>query len=62
MKLIIQNINNELYAYVETEKHYQKVKSQRPKPVHNPKEMLDNECFLPLATKPGDVLVFRLGK
>lgn len=61
MKLILENIKGELYAYFETEKHHNKVERRRNTTrVVNTKFTLDNECYL-LDSLPDDShMVFNL--
>jgi len=61
MKLILENKDGELYAYVETEKHHRKVECKRNTTrVVNPKFVLDNDCYLFDSLPDNSHMVFNL--
>lgn len=61
MKLILENKDGELYAYIETEKHYKKVEPYRKTArIVNPKFVLDNECNISESLPTNSYMVFNL--
>lgn len=60
MKLIIENLDGVLYAYMESEKHFKRVQNQRGVQV-NP-VILKNDCHLDSALENGEHMVFNILK
>ncbi len=63
MKLIIENINGEIYCYIEKEKHFARLqKTRRTARIVNPKLLLDEDCTLGNHLDNNTHMVFNLGK
>lgn len=59
MKLIIENVDGVLYAYMETEKHFKKVDKQRG--IRVDKSLLSKDCNLDCLDS-GEYIVFDIKK
>ena len=56
MKLIVQNLDGQLFAYMETEKHFRKVEHTRGPRLDG--ELLANDCELDSVQPRGAHMVF----
>jgi len=56
MKLIVQNLDGEIYAYYEDERHHKRIEPKRGGLRLDPNKTLPNECSL--AAYPNSYFVF----